>query len=82
MDAARFDRLVQTLTRSGSRAPKFCPAIGLPELLRRELAGIALLLFALFLGAAIAFPGGDAVSCTSVRGPSSRVIWLCGGSGR
>ena len=41
--------------------------------LRRELAGIALLLFALFLGAAIAFPGNEAVSCTAVRGPTGPV---------
>ena len=41
--------------------------------LRRELAGIALLLFALFLGAAIAFPGADAASCVGVRGPTGPV---------
>jgi DNA segregation ATPase FtsK/SpoIIIE, S-DNA-T family len=41
--------------------------------LRRELAGIALLLFALFLGAAIMFPGADGVSCTAVRGPTGPV---------
>jgi S-DNA-T family DNA segregation ATPase FtsK/SpoIIIE len=41
--------------------------------LRRELAGIALLLFALFLGAAIAFPGADAASCMAARGPTGPV---------
>jgi S-DNA-T family DNA segregation ATPase FtsK/SpoIIIE len=41
--------------------------------LRRELAGIALLLFALFLGAAIAFPGADGASCAAVRGPTGPV---------
>jgi S-DNA-T family DNA segregation ATPase FtsK/SpoIIIE len=41
--------------------------------LRRELAGIALLLFALFLGAAIAFPGADATSCMAARGPTGPV---------
>ena len=41
--------------------------------LRRELAGIALLLFALFLGAAIAFPGTDAASCMDARGPTGPV---------
>jgi S-DNA-T family DNA segregation ATPase FtsK/SpoIIIE len=41
--------------------------------LRRELAGIALLLFALFLGAAIAFPGGEAASCMATRGPTGPV---------
>jgi S-DNA-T family DNA segregation ATPase FtsK/SpoIIIE len=41
--------------------------------LRRELAGIALLLFALFLGAAIAFPGAEAASCTAARGPTGPV---------
>jgi DNA segregation ATPase FtsK/SpoIIIE, S-DNA-T family len=41
--------------------------------LRRELAGIALLLFALFLGAAIAFPGADAGSCMDARGPTGPV---------
>ena len=41
--------------------------------LRRELAGIALLLFALFLGAAIAFPGDGAASCAATRGPTGPV---------
>ena len=41
--------------------------------LRRELAGIALLLFALFLGAAIAFPGADVASCMAARGPTGPV---------
>jgi S-DNA-T family DNA segregation ATPase FtsK/SpoIIIE len=41
--------------------------------LRRELAGIALLLFALFLAAAIAFPGADATSCIAARGPTGPV---------
>jgi S-DNA-T family DNA segregation ATPase FtsK/SpoIIIE len=41
--------------------------------LRRELAGIALLLFAQFLGDAIAFPGTDAASCAAVRGPTGPV---------
>jgi DNA segregation ATPase FtsK/SpoIIIE, S-DNA-T family len=41
--------------------------------LRRELAGIALLLFALFLGAAIAFPGADTAGCMAARGPTGPV---------
>ncbi|HZO17710.1 MAG TPA: DNA translocase FtsK 4TM domain-containing protein, partial [Gemmatimonadaceae bacterium] len=41
--------------------------------LRRELAGIALLLFALFLGAAIAFPVPEATSCFAARGPTGPV---------
>ena len=41
--------------------------------MRRELAGIALLLLALFLGAAIAFPGADAASCVAERGPTGPV---------
>ncbi|MDQ4080071.1 MAG: DNA translocase FtsK 4TM domain-containing protein, partial [Gemmatimonadota bacterium] len=41
--------------------------------LRRELAGIALLLFALFLGAAIAFPGADGASCAAARGATGPV---------
>jgi S-DNA-T family DNA segregation ATPase FtsK/SpoIIIE len=41
--------------------------------LRRELAGIALLLLALFLGAAIAFPGADAANCLAERGPTGPV---------